>query len=709
MSGQRNLTPLFQPGSIAVIGASSNPVSISGRPLKYLKQGFDGEIYPVNPRYESVQGLKCYPSIKDVPGEVDTALIGVGIQRLFPILEECADKGVKSCIILSSGFAEADQEGETYQKQLKEFADRTGIAVCGPNCIGVVNLPLKALASFSPVFEHAAYQTGKVALVSQSGALGHGMFTIAQEAGVGFNYVISSGNEVDLTAGDYLDFLVDDPDTDMILGYLEGWRDGKRFFDLAARAKERKKPLVFLKVGKSQVGQKAALSHTAALTGSNVTYGIVFRQMGVVEAGDLDELIDYAVGFLPKKYPKGGNLAIVTASGGAGILTADKAEEYGLDVPELEGETRRKLEEIIPSFGSAMNPVDITGQVLNDPAMFKKAMNILLEDPDIHMLAVMLATSSGELAEQLANDIADVATSTTKPVFTIWSSSFKFANPGPQTLQERGVPCYQSHGRACRVMGALHRYSEFLCSETLIGKETGHAETAAALEILQQSPGNLGEYSAKKVLQQYGISVTREVIATARDEAVVVAEQIGYPVCMKIESPDILHKSEAKAIKLNINNNKEAALAFEEVLANARSYKPEAIINGVLVQEMVSGGQEVILGVNNDPQFGPVILSGLGGIFVEILQDVSRRVLPLSKAEAYRMIREIKAYPLLVGARGREVLDVDALADALVKVGQLASDLEGEMAELDINPLLVLPDGQGVKVVDALIIRGNNT
>ncbi len=703
----KDLSPIARPRSVAIIGASNNEFSVSGRPLKYLRREFKGGIYPVNPRYEEIQGLKCYPSIKDVPEAVDTALIAVSIDRLFAILEECAEKEVKSCIIVTSGFAEvSDETGAVYQKQLKDFIERTGMLVCGPNCIGMVNLPLKAITTFSPIFENHSFAEGNVALVSQSGALGHAMVTIASEAGIGFNFIISSGNEAGLTTEDYLEFLVQDPETEMILGYVEGFRDANRIYNIGSKARENSKPIIILKVGKSQVGQKAAMSHTAALTGSSAIYNTVFRQTGIIEAQDIDELVDYAVGFRSKKYPKGSGLAIVTASGGAGILMADKAEEYGLSVPELKPETRSQLEEIIPAFGSSMNPVDVTGQILNDTTMFKRCINILLKDPEIHMVVVMLSTATGSLAEQMANDIADVADSTDKPVMVIWSSGARFGDNGKQILAERKVPCYQVPSKACRVLAAMKRYQDFLDSkhkEPLINDQP--IDLNLVLEILEQAPQTIGEYTAKRVLKQYGISVTKEEIAKNAEEAVSIARKIGGPVCLKIESPDILHKSEAKAIRLNLKSDDEIISAFNEIMNNANNYNSNAWINGVLVQEMITGGQEVIIGINNDPQFGPVILFGLGGIFVEILKDVSRRVLPLTKEGAYEMVKEIKAYPLLVGARGREKMDINAIVDTLFKVGQLAGDFKDNIAELDINPLLVLPTGQGVKVVDSIIIK----
>ncbi|MEW6661775.1 MAG: acetate--CoA ligase family protein [Bacillota bacterium] len=703
------LRSFFYPRSVAIIGASNNLDSISGRPVKYLaSNGYQGKIFPVNPKYNEIAGFQCYPSVGDIPGEVDMAIVAVSVQRLFGSLEECAAKGVKNAVIFTSGFAEVGKEGEQLQERLGALAQSSGMRICGPNCIGTVNLPGQVVASFSPIFDAAGFQTGQVGLVSQSGALGHGLFTFAAEAGLGFSYVISSGNEVDLTTADYLRFMIEDPVTRVIMVYLEGWRDGEEFFNLARRASQQKKPILVLKVGRTQVGSKAAMSHTASLTGSDAVYDALFRQTGVIRADDLSDLVNMAIAFVSGKIPTGNGLAVVTGSGGAGILMADHAEVHGLALPEVGGETRAELLKIIPPFGSAMNPVDVTGQVLNDTTLFRKTMAILLADPQIHMITVMLSTASGQLAVQLATDIAAVANSTEKPVVVTWSGAKNLALEARQLLKERGVPCYDTPGQTAQALGALTRYGRFLQmrKDCQVLAASAAYEPVKDLSWLQQvTTRALTERDSKKLLQAYGIPVTREGLAATAGEAGALAEKIGFPVCVKVESPQIMHKTEAKAIRLNLSTREEVETAFREVTANARAYSPTAEIRGAVVQEMVGKGIEVILGVNNDSPFGPVIMFGLGGIFVEILKDVSRRIAPLTREDAEEMVREIKGYPLLQGVRGEPPADVEALVDTLLKLCELAVDLRGEIKELDINPLIVLPRGRGVKVADALVIR----
>jgi len=703
------LRSFFYPRSVAIVGASNNPESIGGRPVKYLAgNGYQGKIYPVNPKYSEIAGFKCYPSVADIPGEVDLAIVAVSAQLLLASLAECGAKGVKNAVIFTSGFAEAGEEGKQLQERLGALAKNSGMRICGPNCFGTVNLPGQLVASFSPVFEQTGYKTGPVGLVSQSGALGHGLFTMASEAGLGFSYVISSGNEVDLTVADYLGFMIEDPVTRVIMIYLEGWRDGAEFFNLAQQAFMQDKPILVLKVGRTDVGAKAAISHTASLTGSHAVYEALFRQTGVLIANDMSDLVDMAIAFVPGKIPTGNGLAVVTASGGAGILMADHAEDHGLVLPELSGLTREELLKIIPPFGSAMNPVDVTGQVLQDTTLFRRTMNILLTDPGIHMVTVMLSTATGQLAQRLAADIAAVATSTKKPVAVTWSGAKGLAPEARQLLKDQGVPCYDTPGQTARALGALVRYGQFR------RKKRGNAatdadiirQTAVDTGWLQEIPSRtLTERQSKKMLQSYGIPVTREDLVTTFEEAGDLAEKLGFPVCVKVESKDIAHKTEARAIRLNLSTREEAEAAFLEVTANARSFSPTAEIKGAVVQEMVGKGIEVILGVNNDSPFGPMIMFGLGGIFVEILKDVSCRIAPLTREDAAEMISEIKGYPLLQGVRGGPPADMDALEDTLLKLSKLAVDLRGEIEELDINPLIVLPRGQGVKAADALVIK----
>ncbi len=706
----------FSPRSIAILGASANLSSISGKPLRFLQEhGYQGEVYPVNPKYEEIAGVKCYPSILAIPGSVDAALIAVNYKRVPGMIEECIQKGVKFVTIFSSGFAETGAEGQKLQQQIVQLAREAGMRVLGPNCQGMVNLTEGIVGGFSASLEIKPLLAGPTGFVTQSGALGYSIFNLAQEAGVGFSYIVSSGNESDLHSLDFIEYMLEDEVTRMVVAYLEGIKDGEQFVRLANRALEVGKPLVVLKVGRSEIGQKAAASHTASLTGSDAVYDAFFKQKGIIRVDDIEGIIDIA-GLLQrvKKIPQGKGLGIITTSGGAGILVADEAEALELDVPALDAKTKKVIMDIIPAYGSALNPVDVTAQVINEAEDFLKVLQVMVDNPDINALVIVITMITGASGQQMARDIVRMSHLTDKPLVVAWTAGDRLMRDSLEILREGQVACFKSPVRAVRALGALMNYGSFREKslsrderETLkpADKQVLTAAKEAAKEILTQSEDTLTEYQSKKLLACYAIPVTKEEVATSQEQAVSIAESIGYPVALKIDSPDVPHKTEAGGLKLHIKGQKEVEVAYQEILDNVKQYSPKARINGVLVQEMVSGGTEVIVGVNNDSDFGPTVMFGLGGIFVEILKDVSLRVAPVSKEEALEMIREIKGFKVLDGARGKPKADIESLAEVLVKVSRLALDLKEEIAEMDINPLLVLPQGQGVKVADALVIK----
>lgn len=703
----------FNPRSIAIIGASKDFTSISGKPIKYLlSHGYEGKIFPVNPKYKEIGSLQCYPSVLDIPEPVDMALVAINYKRVLPVLEQCHEKGIKFAIIFSSGFAEAGEEGKRLQEEITALARRTGMRVLGPNCQGLVNLQKNITACFSASLENKPLVPGRTGFVTQSGALGYSIFNMAQEMGVGFSFIVSTGNEVDIHSLELLEYMVEHPDTDLLVAYLEGIKDGKLFRKVAGRALELGKPIVSLKVGRSEVGQKAASSHTASLTGSDKVVDAFFKQNGIIRVDDIQDITDIAGLFSKIPTPIGKGLGIVTTSGGAGILAADTAVELGLEVPELTEETRMKISKVIPDYGSAMNPVDVTAQVINDPEGFMNVLDAMLDSPDIDALVIVVTMIYGGAGERLARDIVDVYKRAQKPIALCWTAGDRLMENCFAILRKGEVPYFKSPVRCVKALGALMRYGAFrrswLESKDALAQVGAAVEAEAApavREFLTACDSRLTEHQGKELLSRYGIPVTAEKVAATEEQAVAIASEIGYPVAVKVDSPDILHKTEAGALKLFIKNEEELKAAFHEVLTNARSYNPGARINGALIQEMVQGGTEVIVGINNDPQFGPVVIFGLGGIFVEILKDVSMRVAPFSYEEALAMIREIRGYGVLAGARGQSRKDIASLADVLVKVSRMAVELEDEIRELDINPLLVLPEGQGVKVADALVIR----
>ncbi|MBU0763370.1 MAG: acetate--CoA ligase family protein [Bacteroidetes bacterium] len=708
-----DLKYFLSPRSIAIIGASENFASISGKPLHFLKEhDYKGRIFPVNPKYDTLAGLKCYKSVIEIPEPVDLALLAVNYRLVLPMLQQCVKKNVKFATIFASGFAESGEEGKIMQQQIAELAKESGMRICGPNCQGSVSLKDRAICGFSASLGVKPLKVGPIGYVTQSGALGYSIFSLAQEAGVGFSYVASTGNEVDLHTLDFMEFILEDDGTKMIISYLEGIKDGRQFARLADRALELGKPVVTLKAGRSEVGQKAASSHTASLTGSDAVCDAFFHQKGIIRANDIEDMIDIAA--LMQRIPAlpdGKGIGLITTSGGGGILMADEASDLKLDIPEFDAETRNIIMEVIPPYGSALNPVDVTAQVINKADDFMKVLQVIAANPKIHALVIVITQITGEQGRQMAKDIVKISGITHKPITVAWTTGDLLVHDQLKILSEGGVQFYKSPVRAVRAMGALMKYSDFrkdalarTGTDIDTEKSTSGKIRESAISFLGDKKQSLTEHEGKELLAIYGIPVTKEEIATSEEQAVSIAENIGYPVALKINSPDILHKTEAGGLKLNIKNKTELVSAFNDVLKNARNYNAKARINGVLVQEMV-GGTEVIIGVNNNPQFGPVVMFGLGGIFVEILKDVSMRVAPLSPEDAMEMIKEIKGFKILAGARGRSKADINAIAGVLVRISRMALDLENQVAELDINPLLVMPEGKGVRVADALVLK----
>lgn len=707
-----DLKRFFNPRSIAIIGASKDIRTINGKPLHYLqKHGFQGRIFPVNPKYPEIAGLACYPDIKSIEAEIDLALIVVNFKLVPTMLAQCAEKKVPFVTIFSSGFAEAGEEGRRVQKQVAELAARSGIRICGPNCQGGVDLFHPTAAAFSAALDPEPFQCGPVGFVTQSGALGYSIFNMAQESGIGFSYVISTGNEMDLDAADFMDFMLDDENTRMVFAYLEGIRDGDKFVRLADKALAAGKPLAVLKVGRSETGSRAAASHTAALTGSDEVVDAFFRQKGIIRVDDIEGFIDLAKALKgSERIPEGRGLGIVSISGGGGVLCADTAEECGLEVVQLQAETSAEIARNIPPFGSPVNPVDVTAQAINTADGFANVIQAMLADPGVDGLVVVITMIVGEPGLRMARDLVRLSREAAKPIVVAWTAGPGLMQEQFAVLNEGGVPLYQSPVRAVKALGQLMNYGVGCCRKPAV--ESAAAPAAAVppplpdeiQSLLSGAERTLTERQSKQLLNAFGLSTSRELLARDREQAVAAGEEIGYPVAMKVDSPDILHKTEADAIRLNVAGPEQLAAAFDEIMKNARAHDPAARINGVLIQEMVPPGVEVIVGMNRDPQFGPVLMFGLGGIFVEILKDVSLRIAPISRAEAIQMIAGVRGYPLLAGARGRSKADISALAETLVKVSHMAVALGPRLEQLDINPLIVLPEGSGVKVADALVI-----
>lgn len=688
---------LFHAKSVAIVGASSKLDTIGGRPVKYLQAyGYQGDIYPVNPKYDEIAGLKAYRSLTDVPGPVDLAILSVPAASILGALEECAEKRVGVAVIFSSGYAEVDEAGATAQEELKEAARRLGVRVLGPNAMGVMNLHNGLMATFSAVLERD-HRAGPLGLVSQSGAYGAYIMAQGRELGLGFSQFTSTGNEADLEFGDLAFGTLEDNDTGAVLGYIEQIRDGGSFIRACQRAVDLNKPLVVTKVGRSEQGARAAQSHTGAMAGSHAVYEAVFRQYGALSVGSVQEMLDIAQMIQFETRPEGRRVGILSISGGAGVLLVDECEAAGLEAPELSDAVQARLRGHIP-FAGVANPVDFTPQVLNDPSVYAEFLEALCEQESIDSLIVFLAHTiqyEERLGLQLVEETRQAMTRFAKPIVVV-------AQPGigtdvAEALWHAQIPCYEDPSRA---VGALASMVEFYERRT----KTLIDPPPVALSSSTVPRSNVGtEESAKRFLAEHGLRVTREVLVQSKDQASAEANRIGFPVVLKLSSPDIAHKSEIGGVHVDLKSAAAVEEAYAAIMASVAEQAPSSRVDGVLVQEMVPEGVELIIGAKQDPVFGPIVLCGLGGVFTEVLQDFAMRRAPINTAIAREMLGELRGRAVLDGARGRPEADIDAAAEGIATVSQIVAGARDWLVELDLNPVIVLPKGEGYYVADAYI------
>ena len=652
----------------------------------------------------------CYPAISDIPFPIDCALIAVPEKHVLPVLRECADSNVKATVIFSSGFAEMGDSGKEAQNKIKELARTKNLRVCGPNCIGLINFNNRVALSFSQLLEIDNLIPGNIGFISQSGALGGSLVNRAQDNNIGLSYFISSGNEADLEVSDYIKHLVlHDEKTKVIAAVIEGFKDGAKFIEAAELALQHQKPIIVLKIGETEVGKKAAASHTGSLTGSDSVIDAVFNQKGVIRVHNYDELFQTASLFSKGRIPKGNKVGILSSTGGGCIIMADYYTKLGLAVPEPSPKTQTLASKEIAAFGKVANPFDLTGQIFSDPEMFKRCMKLFVEDNNFDIIQVNVSMVAGQSSEQRGLMLLESIEGSSKPVVTWWAAG-SLSEPGIKILNGSEVALFRSPERCAAAVKSLVKYYAHLESYAWIAAHPVQTLIVQlpldrVKELLDAGDTSLSEHQSKKLLNAYGIPVTREQVVTSPHEAVRFAEEIGFPVVLKIDSPDILHKSEAKVIRLGVSSKKEILQFYDEILKNAEKYDPDAKINGVLVQEMTRNGTEVMIGMSQDPQFGPTIAFGMGGIYVEILKDISLRVAPLTKFDAAQMVNEIKGHPILQGIRGKKRSDIEAIVDVLLRVARLAEDCKNTISEIDINPLIVFDEGQGVKALDALVVK----
>jgi acetyltransferase len=708
MSG---LDRLLSPASIAILGASEDFVKINGRPLKFLlDKGYAGRIYPVNPKYDTLAGLRCYPNIGAIAEPVDLAIVAVPAAGVLESLRQCADKGTAAAVVFSSGFGEMGEAGRAMEAEIGALARDSGLRVCGPNTLGFMNTFDRVMATFSQAGDGET-PPGPIGFVTQSGAFGTAIFALARQRGLSLGYFINSGNEVDVDFGDLLAHVLEDARIRVVAGYIEGLRDGRKLLAAADRALVLGKPIVMTKVARSGAGARAAASHTGSLAGTDRVYTGVFRQAGIVRARNDEHLLDLAAAFTYCPWPAGGGVGLVTQSGGAGVLMADRCEELGLAVPELTETTREALRKVVPAFGAVRNPVDITAQFIAEPALLSKSLELVLADPGVDVAIFYLGLME-RAAAKIAADLERVAKGSPKPLVVAWAGA---PEAGLRALREGGVCVLPS---ATRAVDAVHGLVQFAERRRRHEQERGGGGQAPALRdpvdvttvgrglVSRRSDGGgvLPTEEAFRLLAAYGIATPPSRLAHAADEAARIAENFGTAVALKAESPAILHKTDAGVVRLGARGADDVRAAFATIVDNVRRHDPAAPLDGVLVQAMVTGGTEMVVGLHHDPQFGPVVMVGLGGIFVEVLEDVAFGAVPLTRGDAEDMLASLRGARILDGVRGRPRADRGALVDVLLAVSRLGAEAGSAIAELDLNPVVVLPEGRGAVAVDALVV-----
>ena len=701
------LDTFFAPASIALIGASRDHEKISSRLLSMLrKNDFPGKLYPINPNYGDIDGLQCYPSIADVGQPVDLAIITIPARAVLGALEQCAAAGIGNAVIISSGFAEQGGDSTAMQEAIAALAKTTGMRISGPNAEGFYSEAQHVAATFSPTVDlkpdapRLVPTERRIGIVAQSGGIGFAIYHRAKALGIALSYVISTGNESDLGAGEFLDYLVQDASTDVILLFIEGIRDVGKFCVAARHAAEAGKPVIVTKIGRSGAGERAAASHTASMAGWSAAYDAVFAKYGFIVSNDLDEAVTIAAVLTTNPLPKGDRVAVLTVSGGAGIWGADTVALQGLQVPELSAPIQAEIRKLLPSYGAARNPIDVTAQGVHSGGL-QNSIDLLDASDEVDAVLVVLSLSSETRMPFKQAELKPVIAAQHKPiVFYSYTLPSDFART---ELAASGVVVLSGLTHAGVALRRLVDYSKFRLAPPADHAALPPRDLAAHLKS-----ATLSEFDSKSLLRAAGIALPEEVLVTERGGLDAAIARIGLPLAMKIQSPDIPHKSEVGGVRVNIATKGEAFIAYQALLDNARRHRPSAAIQGVLVGPMAKKGVEIIVGTMTDATFGPMVMVGLGGIITELFRDVIYRPAPVSAAEAASMLTELKAAPLLNGFRGAAKADVAALAQLVSQVSLLAARYHAEIAEIEINPVLAHPPGQGVTIVDALVVRRNH-
>ena len=691
------LEAIFRPRSVAIIGASSTPGKV-GYVLanNLLKSGYSGEAYLVNIGGGEILGHQAYKSITDIPNEVELAVLAIPAKFVLQTVEECGQKSVKALIIISAGFKETGKEGAELEKKLVETAKKYDMVIQGPNCLGALNTHVPYDLSFASTLP----KKGSIGFITQSGALGTAVLDWIIEEEIGFGSIISLGNKADLDEVDFIEAMAEMPEIKVILLYLESIERGRKFLELTERV-VKNKPIIVVKGGTSSAGAKAAGSHTGALVGSFLAYQKAFDKAGIILTDSIEDLFNYAIAFTEQSLPDDEGIAIVTNAGGPGILSTDLIEKLGLEMAKLSDVTRRKLKDSLPEAAATGNPVDILGDAL--PERYSVAIENVLIDENVHALEVLLTPQAMTDSLSTAKFVYELSRKyKSKPVVSVFMGG-GWVSDAVEYLKDHGVPCFNFPEKGIKTLNALYQYSRYLKLPELeppVYSDIDRAKVKQVFNAVKKDGRKvLFPHEAVAVVEAYGINAPSSKLAKSPEEAVNHADEIGYPVVMKIVSPDIMHKTDIGGVELNLSNAQMVRIAFNEIMRKSRKAQPLAKIYGITVDKMVPRGREMIIGMSRDPQFGPMVMFGLGGIYVNFLKDVAFRLAPLNEREAQQMMEETRSYTLLKGVRGQAPADIDSLREAILRIGHLVWDFP-ELKDLDINPMLVYDEGKGSIALD---------
>jgi acetyltransferase len=700
-----NLDSIFKPRSIAIVGTSRKEGTIGRQILHNLvTYGFNGPVYPVNPKAEYVNSIKCYPSVSAIPDRVDLAVIVIPKDSVLKVIDECAEKGVKGVVVISAGFKEIGEKGVKLEKELVKKIKGYGMRLVGPNCMGVINTEpdIRMDATFGSTLPLDGY----VGFMSQSGALGNIILEYADELKIGFSKFVSMGNKADVSSNDLLMDFEDDEKTKIILMYLESFGNPRKFTKIARRV-TKKKPIIAVKAGRTLAGAKAASSHTGALAGLDVAVDALFDQCGVLRASSIEEIFDYALAFSNQPLPQGNRVAIVTNAGGPGIIATDACVSLGLEMSTFDDETFSKLEEVLPEEASAQNPVDILGD--GGPERYEKSLDIVLKDKNVDSVIAIFVPPLISRTLDVAIAISEVSSKYHKPVLGCFMGREEVLT-SIQELEKNNIPAYLFPESAAKSIAGMYKYNTLIKRKegTIKSFEVDKERARRIIEKgLDKKEGFLPPDKVGGILEAYGFTFPKSKLVKSDDEAVAFAEEIGYPVVLKIVSPDVIHKVDSGGVVLNLENEKEVREGYSKMLSDVKESIPNVKIDGALIQKMISGGRETILGMKMDPSFGPLVMFGLGGIYVEVLKDVSFRIAPITDLDAHEMIKSIKSYSLLRGVRGEEPVDIEAIEEYIQRLSRLVEDFP-EIEEMDINPFMVFEKGKCCNILDARIKVGRS-